>query len=172
MADGMTLLLGPVAFSQLENESTEPIHRESIMAKAIGKARDYNKDATGTIKLMDSRLPPIEAMQPQMRNCYGPDKFYNMFARVWSSNSLQRLSMLTSKGANNRGGFDISLSDHMGQSRSPYCGDSLEHSTTTVEFRDAQMSFDILFIRNWAESLAAIFELTTAPRVSVNRRGT
>lgn len=154
-----TLLFDLVGTSRLTNESTDAIHLESLVSKEHIPPLDFAEDPTGSDKLMGAHIPPLEAIKPETWNEGDPEKFYDMLTKIWSSKSLQRVSMLTKKETNTRGGFDISLRDHTGLSRSPGCDGTLELGPTTVEFRYAQMSFDIPFIRNWIEVLFRIIQI-------------
>ncbi|KAF7542268.1 hypothetical protein G7Z17_g11731 [Cylindrodendrum hubeiense] len=173
-----SLLFDLVGTSRLANENADAINLESIMAKGEIPAHDFAEDPTGSDNLMGAHVPPMEAMKPELWNQHDPERFYDMLTKVWSSKSLQRLSMLTKKESSSRGAFDIALRDHTGLPRPPVCHGTFDGGPTTVEFRYAQMSFDIPFIRNWIEvlfhivriahqspgdfknSLATIFELT------------
>ncbi|KAH7017049.1 hypothetical protein EDB80DRAFT_603195 [Ilyonectria destructans] len=148
-----TLLFDLVGTSRLTNESTDAIHLESLMSKEHIPALDFAEDATGSDKLMDAHIPPIEAMKPETWNEGDPEKFYDMLTKIWSSKSLQRLSMLTKKETNTRGGFDISLRDHTGFFDIPFIRNWIEVLFRIIQIADQNPD-------DFKQSLATIFELT------------
>ncbi|KAK7413760.1 hypothetical protein QQX98_007327 [Neonectria punicea] len=155
-----TMLYELVAPSRVTNACAAPMKKELVIARGFASDNSWDFDPNKSCEVMDAYLPPVAAIPAAEWNDQDPAGFHAMLKVVWESKSLQRLSALTKSSHVYRGGFFLSLRNSEGETRGPtYYNEDLEKTPSTVEFRYAQMSFDVAFISNWINVLFRVVKL-------------
>ncbi|KAF4977992.1 hypothetical protein FZEAL_5557 [Fusarium zealandicum] len=150
-----TLLLRLVSPTRLGNDYARPINQSSAV---VLEPWPISQNDEG----LNSHVPPAAAIEPGLWNNKNPQHLHRVLEKLWSAPNLQELSRLIRKETISRCALALSLRDHSGKSKWNRLSGSFENTPTTIEFRYAQMSFDIQFLRNWVEVVARIVELAQA----------
>lgn len=153
------LILPLCAPSRLESEAARPISQVSNLAGARKRFRLSKAPGPEEQEPMDLYVPPLEVMQPGAWHCETVPELRRILEEIWACESLQELAIGIQQGMHGRAGLAISLRDHDGKSRPYWYQENMEDSPSTVEFRYSQMSFDMLYIRNWVRLLCRVVEI-------------
>ncbi|CAM1511962.1 Fc.00g094750.m01.CDS01 [Cosmosporella sp. VM-42] len=113
----------------------------------------------GRLQPIADYLPQWTILAPAGWNHNKPRDIWHTLERVWTARSLQDLSVKLCFERYTRAGLAIALRDAFGKSQAHIHRGSLENTPSTIEFRYAQMSFDMQFIQNWIELVSRIVEI-------------
>ncbi|KAF7549189.1 hypothetical protein G7046_g8429 [Stylonectria norvegica] len=154
-----SLLLALCSPWRLASQHAAPIVSKSRVALGIPLDDMPATKGPNNVELMEAYIPSEAMKEKAGWNDKNPKALYDMLEMVWSTTSLQQLNLIISRQAFTRAGLYISLRDEKGEVKTPKFAGNLENSSSTIEFRYAQMSFDIVFVRNWAELVCRIVQL-------------
>lgn len=158
-----TLLYPLVAPSRLHSESAQPISERSNAALRRNIKSDPRLEkVTGQHRgePMSVYMPALEEIQSgKWTHSVAPKEFYKTLQAIWDAESLQELDLLIQRSLMTRAGLAICLRNTAFELAQSWDFRNLEQSPTTLEFRYAQMSFDMTFIRNWVQLVCRIVEV-------------
>ncbi|KPM34113.1 hypothetical protein AK830_g12461 [Neonectria ditissima] len=161
-------LVGP---SRVVNACAAPVEKDILLARARAADNTLVFDPAESTELLGCHVPPVKTMRPAEWNKHDPTGFYAMLRAVWESRSLQRLCALTRGTSAYRGGCYVSLRTASGQTTGPqHEKGSLEKTPTTIEFRYAQMSFDMEFVTNWTTVLSQVVKIAQLDAADFQKR--
>ncbi|PHH67927.1 hypothetical protein CDD82_987 [Ophiocordyceps australis] len=155
-------LCGP---TRIANKHSQPVADMSRFADEARKAGSSLRSDTAQMK---ASVPlTIRNLDPRPWNAYSPELLRKILRLVWKTESLLDLMMGLVKPISGRCAFALSL--RAGQLQPEMSFDfSGAHtyyngSPSTFEFRHSQMSFDTIYMRNWAELCCRLVEIATLP---------
>jgi hypothetical protein len=152
-----TLLLRLVAPSRWVSTYCKPICEDSQ-----GAIHGVSNGIFSNDGLFDQHIPPMTAMKPAEWNDNASERYYRLLRAIWHAQTLQSLSGVLRKGDMTRCAFALcpryeSTHQDLSAGKEMFRG-----SSSTVEFRYSQMTFDHELLRNWTEVVARIVVLAQA----------
>ncbi|KAL7809679.1 hypothetical protein V8C44DRAFT_366167 [Trichoderma aethiopicum] len=141
-----------------------PISKRS---KFMSYADRYHDEVTDAIASPELRqhLPGLSDMKPAEWNSNEPKRMHLALNEMWLTDSIWRLSTGFFSYEGQKGSLVLCTRERNGESASePARGapDNLEGTPSTLEFRYPPMSFDIEFVKCWAEIGCRIVEIATS----------
>lgn len=129
--------------------------RLSADAQIYGKAGDSLLSLAAQSSNFRAHIPAFNRVGANRWNSRNPEKLYAALVRTWNCRSLYHLQrlMMDATGATSGAALCIRWDDDLAQI------DGTAGSTTTVEFRYLQMTFDPVLVHKWVTILSAIMKL-------------
>lgn len=140
-----------------------PISKRS---KFISFADRYHDEVTDAIASPELRqhVPDLASMKPAEWNSNEPKRLHLALNEIWLTDSIWRLSMGLFSYEGQKASLVLCTREKNGETASepaPGTTDNLEGTPSTLEFRYPPMSFDIDFVKSWAEIGCKIVEIAT-----------
>ncbi|KAL6872954.1 hypothetical protein J3F83DRAFT_772220 [Trichoderma novae-zelandiae] len=140
-----------------------PITTKSSFISYADRLYDEVTDANASHELRQ-HMPDLSKQNPAEWNNNDPNSLHLAVNEIWLTDSMWKLSMGLHSYEGQKASLVLCTRERNGQSASePPRGmpDNLEGTPSTLEFRYPPMSFDIDFVKCWAEIGCRIVEIAT-----------
>ncbi|KAH0491130.1 hypothetical protein TgHK011_002572 [Trichoderma gracile] len=140
-----------------------PISKRSEFISYADRYHDEVTDAIASPELRQ-HVPNLAEMKPAEWNSNEPKRMHLALNQIWLTDSIWRLSTGFFSYEGQKASLVLCTRERNGDSASepvPGAPDNLEGTPSTLEFRYPPMSFDIDFVKSWAEIGCRIVEIAT-----------
>ncbi|KAH6608517.1 hypothetical protein Trco_001863 [Trichoderma cornu-damae] len=139
-----------------------PIHRTSWYADDAKAKRHDTASKTPTRELLEHFSVPLERLKPADWNDGNPKRWYTTLNSIWKAKDMCELSNKLCASIGEKSSLFLCVRDESGILQSYIAPDEdsskFEGTPSTLEFRYPPMSFDIEYVKHWAEIASQVVQ--------------